>query len=175
MGSLAEEARLLLGVLTDLARGGDGTAAGGDAQDGPGPRPGPAEGSGNGNGDGGSTGPGQHQCLGWCPVCRGADLARHVTPEVRAHLAQAGSSLLAAAVGLLAGQAGGQSGGQAGGQSGGQADPGHPEAPRTSPGDGDPTPAGHNAEGAGEGRADRAADPAPGHDPHDGAPLEEEQ
>ncbi|MCM0621659.1 hypothetical protein [Nocardioides bruguierae] len=163
MGSLAEEARLLLGVLTDLARGGDGAAAGGDAQDRPGPRPGPAEGSGDGSGDGpgdgGSTGPGQHQCLGWCPVCRGADLARHVTPEVRAHLAQAGSSLLAAAVGLLAGQA----------------DPGHPEASRTSPGDGDPTPAGHNAEGAGEGRADRAADPAPGHDPHDGAPLEEEQ
>jgi hypothetical protein len=38
----------------------------------------------------------------WCPVCRGAALVRQTSPEVRAHLTVAASSLLQAAAGLLA-------------------------------------------------------------------------
>jgi len=38
----------------------------------------------------------------YCPVCRGVHLLRQTTPEVRAHLAAAGSSLLQAAAGILA-------------------------------------------------------------------------
>jgi hypothetical protein len=38
----------------------------------------------------------------WCPVCRGAALVRQTSPEVKAHLTVAASSLLQAAAGLLA-------------------------------------------------------------------------
>ena len=38
----------------------------------------------------------------WCPVCRGAQLVRQTSPEVKAHLTVAASSLLQAAAGLLA-------------------------------------------------------------------------
>jgi hypothetical protein len=38
----------------------------------------------------------------WCPVCRTVHAVRQTSPEVRAHLATAASSLLQAAAGLLA-------------------------------------------------------------------------
>ena len=37
----------------------------------------------------------------YCPVCRGIELVRQTSPEVKAHLAVAASSLLQAAAGLL--------------------------------------------------------------------------
>ena len=38
----------------------------------------------------------------WCPVCRAVHAVRQTSPEVRAHLATAASSLLQAAAGMLA-------------------------------------------------------------------------
>lgn len=38
----------------------------------------------------------------WCPLCRTVHAVRQTSPEVRAHLATAASSLLQAAAGLLA-------------------------------------------------------------------------
>lgn len=38
----------------------------------------------------------------WCPICRTVHLVRETSPEVRAHLAAAASSLVQAAAGLLA-------------------------------------------------------------------------
>ena len=38
----------------------------------------------------------------WCPVCRAAQLVRQASPEVKAHLASAASSLLQAAAGVIA-------------------------------------------------------------------------
>ncbi len=44
---------------------------------------------------------GSEECR-YCPVCRMVSAARSTSPEVRRHLADAGSSLLHAAAGLLA-------------------------------------------------------------------------
>ncbi len=44
---------------------------------------------------------GAEECQ-WCPVCRGIHLVRETSPEVKAHLASAASSLMQAAAGLLA-------------------------------------------------------------------------
>ena len=38
----------------------------------------------------------------WCPICRTVHVVRQASPEVRAHLASAASSLLQAAAGVLA-------------------------------------------------------------------------
>ncbi|MFS3129717.1 hypothetical protein ACLM5J_15055 [Nocardioides sp. Bht2] len=38
----------------------------------------------------------------WCPVCRAVHVVRELSPEVKTHLAVAGSSLLQAAAALLA-------------------------------------------------------------------------
>ena len=94
VGSLAEEAAKLLGALSGLAREhgadlGDGltgltdkaAAAAHDLE--------------------------QHlatsgeDCV-YCPVCRAIHLVRQTSPEVRAHLALAASSLVQAAAGMLA-------------------------------------------------------------------------
>ena len=48
--------------------------------------------------DTGSTG-----CGGWCPVCRAVERVQGTSPEVRAHLATATTSLLSAAASLLDG------------------------------------------------------------------------
>ncbi|WP_127480370.1 hypothetical protein [Nocardioides pantholopis] len=106
VGSVAEEAAKLFGALADAAgqqQAGLGSglsglfaqAAGrvGQAQEHL-ARPGP-----DGAGPEG-TGPGE-DCA-WCPVCRAAHVVRRTSPEVRAHLATAASSLLQAAAGLLA-------------------------------------------------------------------------
>lgn len=73
VGSLSEEAAQLFATLAGLARGVDAHLATGGAD-----------------------------CL-WCPVCRVIHVVREASPEVRAHLAEAGASLLQAAAGLLAG------------------------------------------------------------------------
>ncbi len=47
---------------------------------------------------------GSAECT-YCPICRTVHVVRQASPEVRAHLALAASSLLQAAVGVLAGVA----------------------------------------------------------------------
>ena len=89
LGSVGEEAAKLFEALQDWARdsaGGDGHAH--HAAGGAGSR---AEGGAQDGAD----------CT-WCPVCRGAQLVRQTSPEVKAHLTVAASSLLQAAAGLLA-------------------------------------------------------------------------
>ena len=44
---------------------------------------------------------GSAECT-WCPVCRTVHALRHTSPEVRAHLTTAATSLLQAVAGLLA-------------------------------------------------------------------------
>lgn len=51
----------------------------------------------------------------WCPVCRAADRVRDSSPEVRAHLTSAATSLLSAAASLLEGIAAHQRGDETGG------------------------------------------------------------
>ncbi len=95
VGTLAEEALALFGAVAGWMR---------ESAAGPHPgaetsteQPDPA-GPGDPSGEQGS-------CAGscrWCPVCRAAETVRQVSPEVRAHLVDAGTSLLAALGGLLA-------------------------------------------------------------------------
>ncbi len=76
VGSLAEEAAKLLGALTDWAKD---TAQDVDEH----------------------LATGSAECT-WCPICRTVHTVRQLSPEVRAQLATAASSLLQAASGLLA-------------------------------------------------------------------------
>ena len=109
VGSVGEEAAKLFGVLSDWARDAtphDGVGhAGHDAPHGD---------HGQAHAHDGPTGEDCH----WCPVCRAAHLVRRTSPEVKMHLAQAASSLVQAAAGLLATQTGqtGQAGGATGQQ-----------------------------------------------------------
>lgn len=50
------------------------------------------------------AGEGPEECS-WCPLCRTAHAIRATSPEVREHLANAASSLMQAAAGLLAASA----------------------------------------------------------------------
>jgi len=72
VGSIGEEAARLFGAFADLARDVDEHVATGGAE-----------------------------CR-YCPVCRAVHLVRETSPEVRAHLTSAVSSLVQAAAGLLA-------------------------------------------------------------------------
>jgi len=87
VGSMSEEALKLLGALSGWAR---------------------EHGSDLGAGLGaGLEGLDEHLATGapecsWCPICRAVHAVRQTSPEVRAHLAVAASSLLQAAAGLLA-------------------------------------------------------------------------
>ena len=94
VGGLAEEAAKLLGALSGLAREhgadlGDGlsglsdrvAAAAHDLEE--------------------HIATGGEDCV-YCPVCRAIHLVRQTSPEVRAHLAVAASSLVQAAAGMLA-------------------------------------------------------------------------
>ena len=81
LGSVGEEAAKLFDALQDWAR----ESAGGE----------PHAHHAAGGAAGGA------ECT-WCPVCRGAQLVRQTSPEVRAHLTVAASSLLQAAAGLIA-------------------------------------------------------------------------
>ncbi|NYD42306.1 hypothetical protein [Nocardioides panaciterrulae] len=91
---MSEEALKLVGALSDWARehGSDlGTGLSGLADH--------AAGAAHGADEHLATG--APECT-WCPVCRVVHVVRQTSPEVRAHLAVAASSLLQAAAGLLA-------------------------------------------------------------------------
>lgn len=97
VGSVGEEAAKLFGALSDWARHQDPR---GDPGSEPDVDP-VAEAVRN---------VGEHVATGgedcrYCPVCQVLQLARRTSPEVRAHLAVAASSLVQAAAGLLATQA----------------------------------------------------------------------
>lgn len=106
LGTVAEEAARLFGALagwagdqgTDWGRGvaGAAGAAAGSAAElashlHEGLRDGLAE----------NLATGAPECR-WCPVCRTVHAVRELSPEVRAHLTSAASSLIAAAAGILA-------------------------------------------------------------------------
>ncbi|WP_205474688.1 hypothetical protein [Nocardioides sp. SYSU D00038] len=105
VGSVAEEAAQLFGALGEWARAHAGQAGG----------LGGVLGGGAGERLGGlaeraaaaAVGAEEHLATGapectWCPVCRTVHVVRQASPEVRAHLATAATSLLQAAAGLLA-------------------------------------------------------------------------
>lgn len=94
VGSVGEEAAKLLGALSDWA--GD---QGVDLGEGLAGLAGHAATAARGVEDHFATG--AAECT-WCPVCRTVHAVRQTSPEVRAHLASAASSLLQAAVGALA-------------------------------------------------------------------------
>lgn len=88
VGSVGEEAVRLFGALADWARDHDLSQAGAsvgerlrDLDE--------------------HVATGSTECT-YCPVCRGIHFVRETSPEVRAHLASAASSLMQAAAGLLA-------------------------------------------------------------------------
>jgi hypothetical protein len=94
IGGVGEEAMKLLGALTDLARehGSDlGAGLSGLASHGADALRDVDE----------HLATGAPECT-YCPICRTVHLVRETSPEVRAHLASAASSLLQAAAGLLA-------------------------------------------------------------------------
>ena len=121
VGSLAEEAAKLLGALGDWAQEQAPTGSGATGRGGPDlgahlaglaglaghaaeaaaqvqdHLAGSSAGGGAGSGSQ-ATGP---ECR-WCPVCRTAHAVRQVSPEVRAHLGAAASSLAQAAAALMA-------------------------------------------------------------------------
>jgi hypothetical protein len=95
VGSVAEEAAKLLGALSGWAREhGDGAA-------------GMAESLTGELHDHLATG--APECA-WCPVCRTVAAIRQTSPEVRAHLTSAASSLLMAVSGMMATTPGGREG-----------------------------------------------------------------
>ena len=92
VGSVGEEAAKLFSALSDLARerggdlGGSAAAAFGDALHDVGAHVGHGE-----------------DCR-YCPLCQVIRVVRETSPEVKAHLATAASSLMQAAAGVLATQ-----------------------------------------------------------------------
>lgn len=97
VGSLADEATKLFGVLADWAREHEAAP--------PGATPGgaPSEG-GPAGGDAGPERPAAAPppTCEWCPLCRTLHWVRGASPEVRAHLASAAASLAHAASAMLA-------------------------------------------------------------------------
>ena len=94
VGNVGEEAAKLLGALSDWARD-----QGSDVGQGLGGLASQAAASMQGINDHIATG--STECT-YCPICRTVHAVRETSPEVRAHVAQAASSLLQAAAGLLA-------------------------------------------------------------------------
>ena len=94
VGSVGEEAAKLLGALSDWARD-----QGSDAGQGLGGLASQAASSMQQINEHIATG--SAECT-YCPICRTVHAVRETSPEVRAHLAQAASSLMHAAAGLLA-------------------------------------------------------------------------
>jgi hypothetical protein len=89
VGSAADEAAKLLGALADWARGrGEGL---GDLADTLGNLAHEVD---------GHVATGAEECR-WCPVCRGIQVVRSASPEVREHLATAVTSLAHAATAYL--------------------------------------------------------------------------
>ncbi len=93
IGSVGEEAMKLFGALADLAKQHTGDAAGGI-----GDLAGQAAAMAHELNDHIATD--SAECR-YCPVCRVVHAVRQTSPEVRAHLAVAASSLLQAAAGLM--------------------------------------------------------------------------
>lgn len=93
VGSVGEEAMKLFGALADLAKQQTGDAAGGL-----GDLAGQAAAMAHELNDHIATG--SAECR-YCPVCRVVHAVRQTSPEVKAHLAVAASSLLQAAAGLM--------------------------------------------------------------------------
>ena len=96
VGSVGEEAAKLFGVLSGLAR--DAGVGSSDA----------AADTGHGFADA-LRGIDEHIATGgedcrYCPVCQVIHAVRHTSPEVKAHLASAASSLMHAAAGVLSTQ-----------------------------------------------------------------------
>jgi hypothetical protein len=99
VGSVAEEAAKLIGALSGWAREqGDGAAAMADSL---------ADSLAGELHDHIATG--SPECA-WCPVCRTVAAIRQTSPEVRAHLTSAASSLLMAVSGMMASQSTGRDG-----------------------------------------------------------------
>ena len=93
VGSVAEEAAKLFSALQDWAQDSGAAQAGAAAS--------AASGVAAGLRDVNEhIATGGEDCR-YCPVCRGIELVRQTSPEVKAHLAVAASSLLQAAAGLL--------------------------------------------------------------------------
>lgn len=93
VGSLGEEAAKLFGALADVAR-----QHGGDVTGGLGSLAGHAASFAKDVNDHVATD--AAECR-YCPICRAVHVVRATTPEVRAHLLTAASSLLQAAAGLM--------------------------------------------------------------------------
>ncbi len=94
VGSLAEEAGKLLGALNGWAReqgGGLGETVGGLSEQ--------ASAAAHDLNDHFATG--SSECT-VCPICRTVHAVRHLSPDVKAHLASAAASLMQAAAGVLA-------------------------------------------------------------------------
>jgi len=98
VGSLAEEAAKLFGALSDYARE-QGGHVGSNVGDSAAGLAGHAARFAHEIDDHIATG--DAECR-WCPVCRTVHAVRGLSPEVKAHLASAASSLAHAAAGLLA-------------------------------------------------------------------------
>ncbi|MFC4786600.1 hypothetical protein ACT8ZV_19150 [Nocardioides sp. MAHUQ-72] len=94
VGSVAEEAMKLFGALSDWARD-----HGGDLGQGVGGLVDQAVAAAHDVDEHIATG--APECT-YCPICRAVHVVRQTSPEVRAHLATAASSLLQAAAGMLA-------------------------------------------------------------------------
>jgi len=94
IGNVGEEAAKLLGALSDWARD-----QGSDVGEGLGGLASHAASSLQDINEHLATG--SEECT-YCPVCRTVHAVRQTSPEVRAHLTQAASSLLHAAAGFLA-------------------------------------------------------------------------
>lgn len=90
VGSVAEEAAKLFGVLSGWARDQGDVVSGAAA----------AMSASVGEGMQHHLATGSAECT-WCPVCRAVGVVRQTSPEARAHLAAAASSLLLAATELL--------------------------------------------------------------------------
>ena len=96
VGTLGEEATKLLNALQDWAREGGGEYAGAGAAAAPGA-------AADAQRVHEHLATGGEDCR-YCPVCRVISAVRGTSPEVRAHLASAATSLMSAAAGVLATQ-----------------------------------------------------------------------
>ncbi len=100
VGSVGDEAAKLLGALSEWARD-QGTDYAGTAAEAAGSFAGALHDVNE------HTATGSAECR-YCPVCQVIHVVRQTSPEVRAHLAVAASSLMHAAAGLLATDTSGQ-------------------------------------------------------------------
>lgn len=130
IGSVGEEAMKLLGVFADLAR-----QHGGDAASAASAMAGQASSFAQEVNDHLATD--AAECR-YCPICRVVHAVRQTSPDVRAHLTSAASSLLQAAAGLLETLPPPPGGAGPGGADGASGSPRGPSVERIDLDDGDP-------------------------------------